>query len=89
MFQNLSIKNVGVVLLITLLLTPAVLAENEVEKPKELEVGMIAPNFTLKDETGTERSLNEFFGKKKLYSLFIRKILPAAEQLNLTRSGKN
>ena len=73
MFQNLSIKNVGVVLLITLLLTPAVLAENEVEKPKELEVGMIAPHFTLKDETGTERSLNKFFGKKNIVLAFYPK----------------
>ena len=73
MFQNKSIQFVGVVLLITLLLTPAVLAENEVEKPKEFTVGMVAPNFTLKDETDTERNLNEFLGKKNVVLAFYPK----------------
>ena len=73
MFQNLSIQSIGVALLIATLTTPLVLAENEVEKPKELEVGMIAPNFTLKDETGTDRSLSEFLGKKSVVLAFYPK----------------
>ena len=71
MFQNLSI---GVVLFILTLLTPiGLLAEKEVEKPKELEVGMIAPEFSLKDENDTERSLSEFLGQKSVVLAFYPK----------------
>ncbi len=73
MFHKLSIQFVGVVLLFALLLTPAVIAEKEVEKPKELTVGMVAPNFTLKDETDTERNLNEFLGEKNVVLAFYPK----------------
>lgn len=73
MFQSPFFYTVGVVLLMTLLMTPAIIAENEVEKPKELEVGMLAPNFTLKDETDTERNLNEFLGKKNVVLAFYPK----------------
>ncbi len=73
MFQNLSIRCVGVVLLITVLLIPAAIAEKEVEKPKELTVGMIAPSFTLKDETAKDRNLSEFLGKKNVVLAFYPK----------------
>ncbi len=73
MFQRVSFYTAGVVLLIVLLSTPVITAENEVEKPKELEVGMIAPNFTLKDETDTDRNLNEFLGKKNVVLAFYPK----------------
>ncbi len=73
MFQNLSIQSIGIVLLIAVLTIPLALAENEVEKPEELEVGMIAPDFTLKDETGTERGLSEFLGKKSVVLAFYPK----------------
>ncbi|RKU16559.1 hypothetical protein C6501_05420 [Candidatus Poribacteria bacterium] len=73
MFQNLFIKFVGIALLIAAFSIPLALAENEVEKPEELKVGMIAPDFTLKDETGTERSLSEFLGKKSVVLAFYPK----------------
>lgn len=73
MLYNQFIFTVGVILFATMLLTPSLLAEKEVEKPKELEVGMIAPNFTLKDETDTERNLNEFLGKKNVVLAFYPK----------------
>ncbi len=73
MFQNLSIQSIGIALLIAALTIPLALAEKEVEKPKELEVGMIAPNFTLRDETDTERNLNEFLGKKNVVLAFYPK----------------
>ena len=73
MFQRVSIYTAGVVLLIVLLSTPVITAETEVEKPKELEAGMIAPNFTLKDETDTERNLNEFLSKKNVVLAFYPK----------------
>lgn len=62
-----------IIVLITTLLIPLALAENEVEKNKELEVGMVAPDFTLKDETGTERNLTEFLGKKNVVLAFYPK----------------
>ena len=73
MRKKTSIIHFGIILLITTLIIPLVLAEKEVEKPKELEVGMIAPNFTLKDETDTERNLNEFLGKKNVVLAFYPK----------------
>lgn len=73
MFQNSSIKFVGIALLIAAFSIPLALAENEVEKPEELKVGMIAPDFTLKDETGTKRSLSEFLGEKSVVLAFYPK----------------
>ncbi len=73
MLKKPSIIHFGIILLITTLIIPLVLAEKEVEKPKELEIGMIAPNFTLKDETNTERNLNEFLGKKNIVLAFYPK----------------
>lgn len=73
MSQRLSIYTVGVVLFLTLILNPSLYAEKEVEKPKELQVGMVAPNFTLKDETDIERNLNEFLGKKNVVLAFYPK----------------
>lgn len=73
MQQSLFIYTVGVVLLFTIIMTPTIFAEKEVEKPKELQVGMIAPNFKLKDETDSERNLNEFLGKKNVVLAFYPK----------------
>ena len=73
MFKYLPIQSIGIVFLIVIISIPLALAEKEVEKPKELEVGMIAPNFTLKDETNTERNLNEFLGKKNVILAFYPK----------------
>ena len=73
MLQKLSIRYVGVLLLITVFLISAALAEKEVENSNELKVGMVAPNFTLNDETDTERSLNEFLGKKNVVLAFYPK----------------
>ncbi len=72
-YHNLITYTVGVVLLFTIIMTPTTFAEKEVEKPKELEIGMIAPKFTLKDETDTERNLNEFLGKKNVVLAFYPK----------------
>ena len=71
--HNLFTYTVGVMLLFAIILTPTLIAEKEVEKPKELEVGMIAPYFTLKDETNTDRNLNEFLGKKNVVLAFYPK----------------
>lgn len=60
-------------LLIVALLIPTTSAENEVEKTKELTVGMVAPEFKLKDETGKERSISEYLGKKNVVLAFYPK----------------
>lgn len=73
MYHFVSTRYSCVIVLITALLIPLALAENEVEKNKELEVGMVAPDFTLKDETGTERNLSEFLGKKNVVLAFYPK----------------
>ncbi len=73
MYHFMSIRNAYILVFITTLLIPLALAENEVEKKKELEVGMVAPDFTLKDETGTERNLKEFLGKKNVVLAFYPK----------------
>lgn len=73
MFKTLPSQSIGIAFLIVLLTIPLAIAEKEVEKPKELEVGMIAPNITLKDETNTERNLNEFLGKKNVVLAFYPK----------------
>lgn len=65
MLQNLSIRSVVAAILIAALFMPMALAENE--------VGMVAPDFKLKDETDTERSLSEFLGKKNVVLAFYPK----------------
>ncbi len=59
--------------MIATLTIPTAIAEKKVEESKELRVGMIAPDFKLKDETGTERTLNEFLGKKNVVLAFYPK----------------
>ena len=73
MYHFISTRYACILVFITTLLIPLALAENEVEKNKELEVGMVAPDFTLKDETGTERNLKEFLGKKNVVLAFYPK----------------
>ena len=73
MFRNLTVQSFGAVLLIAGLLIPIAFAENAMENSNELKVGMVAPSFTLKDETGTERSLSEFLGEKNVVLAFYPK----------------
>ena len=42
------------------------------EEPTGLKVGEKAPKFTLKDQEGKERSLDEFLGKGKVALVFYR-----------------
>lgn len=53
--------------------TATAIAEKKVEDPKTLKVGMIAPDFKLKDQTSTERTLKEFLGKKNVVLAFYPK----------------
>ena len=40
---------------------------------KSLQVGMVAPNFTLIDDNGAERSLHDHLGKKNVILAFYPK----------------
>ncbi len=62
--------------------SPTVFAEDDVKNSKalaaaaqsqSLEVGMIAPDFTLPDDTGVMRTLSEFWGKKNVVLAFYPK----------------
>ena len=68
------------ILLTAALWNPPVFAEDDVKNSEalaatepSLKVGMIAPDFTLADETGTMRTLSEFWGKKNVVLAFYPK----------------
>ena len=78
MFQTRFYASVWAVILIlttTLLLAPS--AEEEKKMPETLsetlKVGMIAPDFTLKDEENVERSLSDLLGKRNVVLAFYPK----------------
>ena len=73
MFQTWLNASVWAVILITAILIPTVSGEKAVTTPDTLKVGMIAPDFTLKDEEGVERSLSDYLGKKNIVLAFYPK----------------
>ena len=60
-------------MLITALITLAASGEEAVITPDMLKVGMIAPDFTLKDEKGVERNLSDYLGQKNVVLAFYPK----------------
>ena len=73
MFQTRLSASVLAVILTTVILIAAASGEKAVTTPDTLKVGMIAPDFTLKDEAGTERSLSDYLGKKNIILAFYPK----------------
>ena len=73
MFQPRLNASVWAVILMTAILTAAALGEEVVTTSNTLKVGMIAPDFTLKDEEGAERSLSDYLGKKSVVLAFYPK----------------
>ncbi|MYC78537.1 redoxin domain-containing protein [Candidatus Poribacteria bacterium] len=73
MFQTRLNTSVWAVILITAILIPTASGEEAVTTPNTLKVGMVAPDFTLKDEEGVERSLSDYFGKKNIVLAFYPK----------------
>ena len=73
MFQTWLNASVWTVILITVILIPAASGEEVVTTPKTLKVGMIAPDFTLKDEEGVEQNLSDYLGKKNVVLAFYPK----------------
>ena len=73
MFQTRLNISVLAVILTTVILIAAASGEKAVTTPNTLKVGMIAPDFTLKDEEGVERSLSDYIGKKSVVLAFYPK----------------
>lgn len=73
MFHTRLHASIWAVTLITLFLISPASGEEAVTPPKTLKVGMIAPDFKLKDEAGVERSLSDFLGKKNIVLAFYPK----------------
>ena len=62
MFKTKFYVGILAVSVMTAILIATVSGEEAVTTPDTLKVGMIAPDFTLKDEEGTERSLSDYLG---------------------------
>ena len=73
MFQTRLNVSVLAVILTTVILIIAASGEKAVTTPDTLKVGMIAPDFTLKDEEGVERNLSDYLGKKSVVLAFYPK----------------
>jgi hypothetical protein len=73
MFQTWLNASVWAVILVTAILIPTVSGEEAVTTPDTLKVGMIAPDFTLKDEEDVERNLSDYLGKKNIVLAFYPK----------------
>ena len=70
------IRSMAVVLMLSLLSAPNLRAQGQGKPAPEeqmgLKVGEKAPKFTLKDQEGKERSLDEFLGKGRVALVFYR-----------------
>jgi cytochrome oxidase Cu insertion factor (SCO1/SenC/PrrC family) len=70
------IRSMALVLTLSLLSTPNLRAQGKGKPAPEeqtgLKVGAKAPKFTLKDQEGKERRLDEFLGKGKVALVFYR-----------------
>ncbi len=67
--------NVGIwaAILMTALTISATSGEQAVTTSDMLKVGMIAPDFTLKDEEGVDRNLSDYLGQKNVVLAFYPK----------------
>ena len=65
--------SVWAAILMTALIIPAASGEEAVTTPDTLKVGMIAPDFTLKDEEGVDRNLSDYLGEKSVVLAFYPK----------------
>lgn len=65
--------NFWAAILMTALIIPVASGEEAVTTSDMLKVGMIAPDFTLKDEEGAERNLSDYLGKQSVVLAFYPK----------------
>lgn len=73
MFLTRFNAGIWAAIFITVLITSAASGEEAVITPDMLKVGMIAPDFTLKDEEGVERNLSDYLGQKNVVLAFYPK----------------
>ena len=73
MFQIRLNVSILAVILMTAILIATSSGEEAVTTSNTLKVGMIAPDFTLKDEEGVERNLSDYLGKKSVVLAFYPK----------------
>ena len=73
MFLTRFNAGIWAAIFITALITSAASGGEAVITPDMLKVGMIAPDFTLKDEEGVERNLSDYLGQKNVVLAFYPK----------------
>ena len=73
MFLTRLNASIWAALLMTALIIPVASGEEAVTTPDPLKTGMIAPDFTLKDEEGVDRNLSDYLGKKSIVLAFYPK----------------
>ena len=73
MFLTRFNASIWAAMLITALITSAASGEKAVTTPDMLKVGMVAPDFTLKDEEGVEQNLSDYLGQKNVVLAFYPK----------------
>ena len=73
MFLTRLNASIWAALLMTALIIPVASGEEAVTTPDTLKTGMIAPDFTLKDEDGVDRNLSDYLGKKSIVLAFYPK----------------
>ena len=73
MFLTRFNAGIWAAIFITALITAAASGEEAVITPDMLKVGMIAPDFTLKDEEGVARNLSDYLGQKNVVLAFYPK----------------
>lgn len=73
MFLTRLNASIWAVILMTALIIPVASGEEAVTTPDMLKTGMIAPDFTLKDEEGVDRNLSDYLGKKSIVLAFYPK----------------
>lgn len=63
-------KSLIVLLLLLAILVPAFGQNSQPAPPTKFKVGQMAPDFTLKDQSGNSVSLHDFRGKKTVVLAF-------------------
>ncbi len=73
MFLTRLNTSIWAAIFMTVLILPAASEEEAVTTPDRLKVGMIAPDFALKDEQGLERNLSDYLSQKNVVLAFYPK----------------
>ena len=72
-FKRFNVSVWAAMLMTATIIISTTSGEEAVVTPDTLQVGMIAPYFTLKDEEGVARNLKDYLGKKNVVLAFYPK----------------